>query len=137
MVCSILHVFENSLSTIVRPLNLKCNNVQIMVFKNTNIHFLTYFSEATITVIITRGTDLWWRKAKLALGHIRGAEKYFILQFIYFFKYIKAFNSALLFLLFLLFYYFLDLLDPILSLLFLKNALLNYPHHSVKVCLKK
>ena len=35
-------------------------------------------------MIITRGTDLWWRKAKLALGHLQRAEKYFV-YFIYMF----------------------------------------------------
>ena len=103
------------------PPNLKCNNVQIMVFKNRKKHFLTYFSEATITVIITRATDLYWRKAKLALGHIRGAEKYFVVYFIYFFKYMLAFKSAT-FSTISTFYYFLDLLDPNLDLLFFKKC---------------
>ena len=60
-----LLVFERSLSIdylnmfkIARPPNLNCENVQVMVFKNMNIHFLTFFSEATSTLIITIETDL-------------------------------------------------------------------------------
>ena len=133
MICSIFHVFESSLSIdylkIVRPPNLKCKNVQIMVFKNMNVHFLTYFSEAPITVIITRGTDLLWRKAKLALGYIPVHEepRNILFLILCFFKYRQAFNSALLFQLFLLFTTFLDLLDLNLDLLFLKNAQLSLP----------
>ena len=73
-------------------------------------------------MIITRGTDLWWRKAKLAL-HLQRAEKYFV-YFIYMFLIHACFQLEPTFpTIPSVFYYFLDLLNPNLDLLFLKNAI--------------
>ena len=85
---------------------------------------LIYFSEATINVILTRGTDSWWRKAKLLLAIYKEPRNILLFILYVFFKYMQAFNSALLF---LLFHYYFYLLDPNLDLRFLKNALLSVP----------